>query len=176
MEFIARKRNHHNNWEMEAAPPIRLTARVLLLDENDRVLLFRGQSPETPDIRFWFPTGGGIEPGESAEIAARREVKEETGLVDFVLGPHIWNRRHVFTFYGSKQDVRETWFFARVPHFEINTSGFTDLEREVLQEHRWWTLPELKTTPDFLTPRNLAELLEDLLTNGLPKVPVTVPA
>ena len=160
---------------MEAEVPIRLTARVLLLDENDRVLLFRGQAPETPELRFWFPAGGGIETGESPEEAARREVKEETGLENFVLGPHIWNRRHVFTFYGSRQDVREVWFFARVPHFEINTSGFTEFEREVLQEHRWWTLNELETTSDFLTPRNLAILLKDLFLNGLPTKPVTVP-
>ena len=159
---------------MEVEPPIRPTVRVLMLDEEDRVLLFRGQDPDVPNIRFWFPAGGGIEPGESVEIAARREVREETGLSNFVLGPHIWNRRHVFTFYGSTQDVREVWFFARVPHFEINTSGFTEMEREILQEHHWWTLSELKTTSDVLTPRNLAELVSNLLANGLPKTPITV--
>ena len=160
---------------MTLQPKIRPTARVLLLDENDRVLLFRGQDPNNPEVRFWFPAGGGIEKGESAETAARREVREETGLLEFVLGPHIWNRRHVFTFYGKEQDVREKWFFARVTHFEIDTSGFTEVEVEVMQEHRWWTLQELEETTDYLTPRSLAALLRDLLMNGLPKEPVTVP-
>lgn len=159
---------------MENAPPIRPTVRVLMLDDQDRVLLFRGQDPNQPGIRFWFPTGGGIEPGESPEEAARREVWEETGLINFELGPHIWNRRHVFTFYGTEQDVRETWFFARVPAFTIDISGFTDQEREILQEHRWWTLPELEATTDVLTPRDLVALLRGLLENGLPKNPVTV--
>jgi len=155
-------------------PAIRPTVRVLMLDDQDRVLLFRGQDPHQPTTRFWFPAGGGIEPGESVEEAARREVREETGLANFELGPHIWNRRHVFTFYGTHQDVRETWFFARVPAFSIDTSGFTDQEREILQEHRWWTLPELEATTDVLTPRDLAALLRNLLEKGLPKNPVTV--
>ena len=70
--------------------------------------------------------------------------------------------------------MRETWFFARVPTFDIDTSGFTDQEREILQEHRWWTLSKLENTTDVLTPRDLAKLLRDLLENGLPTIPVTV--
>ena len=160
---------------MNFPPKIRPTSRVLLIDEKDRVLLFRGQDPAKPEVRFWFPPGGGIEDGESAEAAAKREVAEETGLVDFELGPHIWNRRHIFTFYGSHQDVRETWYFARVANFEIDTSGFTDVELEVMQEHKWWTQEELDKTTDFLTPRSLAPLLRDLLANGLPPEPITIP-
>ena len=95
-------------------------------------------------------------------------------MAKFELGPHIWNRRHVFTFYGTYQDVRETWFFARVPTFDIDTPGFTDQERKILQEHRWWTLSELEITTEVLTPRDLAQLLRGLLENGLPTKPVTV--
>ncbi|HEX7405366.1 MAG TPA: NUDIX domain-containing protein [Candidatus Nanopelagicaceae bacterium] len=160
--------------QMEHDPVIRPTSRVLLLDEIDRVLLFRGEDPLTPTIRYWFPAGGGIEPGESPADAARREVWEETGLVDFELGPHIWNRRHVFTFYGANQDVRELWFFARVHSFEIDTSRFTQMERDVVKEHKWWTQSELASTNDVLTPRALASLVQDLLVNGLPKSPVDV--
>ena len=159
---------------MEEEPVIRPTARVLLLDELDRVLLFRGEDPLTPKIRYWFPAGGGIESGESAADAARREVWEETGLANIELGPHIWNRRHVFTFYGALQDVREVWFFARVLSFDIDTTRFTKMERDVVKEHKWWTQGELETSSDVLTPRGLAALLRDLLHNGLPTSPVDV--
>lgn len=161
--------------QMTSEPIIRPTVRVLMLDELNRVLLFRGQDPSKPSIRFWFPTGGGIEEDETPEEAIRREVLEETGLKDFVLGPHIWNRRHVFTFYGHEQDVREMWFFSRVPNFEVDTTGFTELENEVIREHRWWSLKELEKTDDVLTPRSLAPLLRGILVHGLPKEPITVP-
>lgn len=160
---------------MGIEPTIRPTARVLMLDEFDKTLLFRGTNSSVPDTRFWFPPGGGIETGELPEDAARREVFEETGLAEFELGPHIWNRRHVFEFNGELLDMREQWFLGRVAHFEINTHGFTDIERQIVQEHRWWQVHELEETMDVLTPRNLAYLLRDLLENGLPSDPVTIP-
>ncbi len=146
-----------------------------MLDDSDRVLLFRGEDPDQPTTRFWFPTGGGIESGESAEDAAHREVLEETGLKEISLSPHIWNRRHVFKFYGKYQDVREIWFFARVRAFTVVTSGFTEIEKEIVKEVRWWTIAELEETTDVLTPRNLAFLISDLLLNGLPTKPIEVP-
>jgi putative hydrolase of the HAD superfamily len=154
--------------------PVRPTARVLLVDGRDRVLLFRGHDPVAPEVRFWFPPGGGIEAGESAEDAARREVREETGLAEVVLGPHIWNRRHVVRFYGVLADLRELWFLARTPSFDVDTSGFTDLERETVPEHRWWTLRELEAAEDVLAPRDLAGLVRRLLEDGPPPSPVTI--
>ena len=160
---------------MDIEPVIRPTVRILLVDDQNRVLLFRGQDPDQPNTRFWFPTGGGIELGETAQEAARREVQEETGLTEFELGPHIWNRRHVFTFYGSYQDVQELWFFARAPAFEIDISGFSEEERKSIREYRWWSHDDLENTKDLLTPRTLASLFRKLLTDGLPKHPVDVP-
>jgi 8-oxo-dGTP pyrophosphatase MutT (NUDIX family) len=159
---------------MQSEPTVRPTARVLLFDDRGRVLLFRGLDPAEPDIRFWFPPGGGIEPGETPEEAARREVREETGLAEVALGPHIWNRRHVVWFNGVHTDVREVWFLARVPAFDVDTSGFTDIERTVMPEHRWWSHQELALTSDWLTPRDLARLVCNLLDNGPPDAPETV--
>ena len=56
----------------------RPASRILLTDPAGRVLLFRF----TPDDRppFWCTPGGALDPGESYEQAARRELREETGL------------------------------------------------------------------------------------------------
>ena len=57
---------------------VRPAVRILLLDESDRLLLFRATNPDTGQ-RFWLSPGGGIEPGEDVAAAARRELFEETG-------------------------------------------------------------------------------------------------
>ncbi len=142
------------------------------MDELYRVLLFQGQDPSDPSKIYWCPVGGGLEPGETSEDAARREVREETGLVDFDLGPHVWSRQDRYSFNGEHYHVNETWFLSRVSVFEIDTTALYGLERVSFVQYRWWTQSELDVTTEIMTPRQLAPLLKDLILNGAPDVPL----
>ena len=159
---------------MTTEPTIRRTARVLLVDELGRLLLFQGQDPSNPSNIYWCPVGGGLEPGESPENAARREVREETGLIDFDLGTHVWNRHDKYSFNGKNYHVSETWFLSRVSAFEIDASELFGLERVSFLQYRWWTQNELDLTSEIMTPRQLAPLLKDLILNGAPVVPLDI--
>lgn len=55
-------------------------ARIVLLDEVGRVLLFRIVDPLEYKLPVWITPGGGIEVGETMSQAASRELNEETGL------------------------------------------------------------------------------------------------
>jgi 8-oxo-dGTP pyrophosphatase MutT (NUDIX family) len=158
---------------MADPPQRRFAVRVLLLDEHDRLLLFRSVQPDT-GAAFWFPAGGGLEAGEDVRAAAVREVEEETGLADVALGPEVWRRRHVFTWRGTRWDQRERWFTARVTHFEPDAKGMTETETVDLTAWRWWTVAELESTPDELVPRDLAARLRVLLADGPPADPIEV--
>lgn len=158
----------------EPAAVVRPAARVLIVDPAERVLLFRSADPDRPGRTFWVTPGGGLEPGESAAEAARRELAEETGLAVETLGPQVWSRVARFTFSGTRYEAHESYFLLRCEPFEPDTSGLTTLERDGHFEHRWWQLAELREQAPLTAPPDLAAQLEVLLREGLPATPVRV--
>nr|WP_246260712.1 NUDIX domain-containing protein [Cellulomonas taurus] len=147
--------------------PFRTAARVLLLDEQDRVLLVRGHDVDQPERSWWFTVGGGLEPGESAREGAVREVFEETGLVldpAGLIGP-VWSRSAVFDFLLQRCRQDEEFFLARVDGAaELMRDGWTELEAAVLDEMRWWPVAELDAVQIEVFPAGLAALIRPLLT------------
>lgn len=74
--------------------PWRLSARLLLQDQDNRLLLIRARDPREPSVGEWWEIpGGGVEPGEDTVAAALRETAEETGFVvpgDQVIRSPCW--------------------------------------------------------------------------------------
>lgn len=67
---------------------MRVAAYAVIVDDDDRMLL--AHWVEGPRGAWTLP-GGGLEPGEDPERAARREVTEETGYrvaIDKLIGVH----------------------------------------------------------------------------------------
>lgn len=148
-----------------ASPVSRLAARVLLLDEVGRILLFRGGDPAAPDRgTWWFTPGGGLDPGETRRQGAARELFEETGLrvSPASLGEPVLSRSVQFEFDGRSYDQDEEFFLVHGRVFDVDTAGFTDLELASVVEHRWWTRAELAGTQDKVFPAGLVTLLEQV--------------
>lgn len=147
-------------------PVVRRSAKVVLVDPDDRVLLFRGQDPSTPTQGvFWFPPGGGIDGKEDLHEAARREVLEEVGL-DLSgrdLGPVVLRRDASFSFEGVPYLQHEAYFVVRVDRVEVDPAGWTDQERRAISDHRWWPVHDLIDTDETIYPEGLGDLLLDKL-------------
>jgi 8-oxo-dGTP pyrophosphatase MutT (NUDIX family) len=139
----------------------RVAAKVIVVDFDDAVLLFRGGDPARPDEgTWWFPPGGGVEPGESIGQAAWREVYEETGLGIEELGPVVLRRNVEFTYKGVRYRSDEHYFIVCAHRFEVNQSRWTRNEAEVIEEHRWWPIRELRVTKEVVYPEDLVTLVE----------------
>src|SRR6185503_1448260 len=98
---------------MSQAPILRQAARVLLLDSSDRIFLMFF-APGQDGAGVWITPGGGLEPDETFEQAATRELWEEVGLRDFELGACVWHRRHTSAYQDRVIEQEERFFVVRV--------------------------------------------------------------
>jgi 8-oxo-dGTP pyrophosphatase MutT (NUDIX family) len=129
---LAVGQSNSDNANMTRTP----NAASVALIEKDRVLLI--QRNRTPYFGMWSLPGGRLEPGESAETAAVREVREETGLTCFRLTP------------VRRMLLAEGRFALQV----FATEGFEGeiTPSDEIADWRWvrsWELAGIVTTPDL---------------------------
>jgi 8-oxo-dGTP pyrophosphatase MutT (NUDIX family) len=155
----------------------RPSARVVLVDDDGCALLFRIVDPLDPKPPVWITTGGGVEPGEDLVEAARRELREETGLVvDAVeLGMPVAVCRGEWEFRGVPL-WSEDWFFAlRVDRFDPSDAEWTDLERDLHVAWRWSTAGEIDATDEVVLPACLADVVRRIVRGERTPEPVELP-
>jgi len=141
----------------------RPSARLLLIDPQDRLLLFRfahRQGALAGQI-YWATPGGGLEPGESFEQAALRELAEETGFEAGEIGPEIGGREFTLRLPSGEDVLADERFFALRIEGEPSRAGWTAQERHVMQER--WSLEALMATSETVFPENLPDLLRAAL-------------
>jgi 8-oxo-dGTP pyrophosphatase MutT (NUDIX family) len=156
---------------VDEAPIQRPAARILLINDQDRVLLLRANVAEG-DV--WITPGGALEPGETAEDAALRELREETGIETTELSPCVWTRVHRFEWGGQRYEQREQFFVARAVSSAISLGGCGDAEREFLSEWRWWAAEEIAESDAVFAPRTLTKILPAILACEYPDEPIAL--
>jgi 8-oxo-dGTP pyrophosphatase MutT (NUDIX family) len=153
--------------------PIRHVARVIIIDGVGSVLLCRySQTTDDLVVCYWVPPGGALEAGEDHRTAALRETQEEAGLV-VQLGCQLCERRFVLHMQDGPVDQIERYFLARLSSVQPEV---TNSSSEDIQELRWWSLDDLRSTTERIYPDGLVEQLSSLMAgtvSGGPANPTT---
>lgn len=156
----------------------RLSARVIVVDDEGCVLLVRVVDNLDTKPPLWITPGGGLEGDESLPEAAARELREETGLTvaPRQLGTPIAVSRGQWVHRGTPLQSEDWYFGLRARRFVPTIDGYTDLEREVHEVWRWWTPAELAAPAEIVIPKDLHQVVGLVLhETDLGRRPVILP-
>ena len=131
----------------ESGLPERRNVRAAVVDEEDRILLLRYRDEYD---EWWTTPGGGREEGETDEQTLRRELEEEVGLVEFTLGPLLWELGG-----WTREEPGFGSFLSRV--YLVRVDRFEPPFLTEAHELRWFSTRELRSVST--RPPDLAERL-----------------
>ncbi len=114
------------------------------------------------DGRYWGFPKGLIEPGETPEVAALREISEETGLVREVL---LLKAALPLTEYVYRRRDSGSLIFKRVHHFLVEAPAGAELHPDPAEiaEAAWLGLGEARRRLSFKNTYPIIDAARDLL-------------
>ncbi len=174
--LIAAAQAHHlSRLRLMAFVLRRSAARVICTDPDGRVLLIRATDPaDSSKPAWWEIPGGGIDPGEQPEATCRRELHEEVGITDAVIGECVWIQHAQFSFAGWDFDQHEQIFVATASGEATDAPRLEAFEAMAFGGIRWFTLDELLADPSPTVPPRLREFLPDVLAGIRPDPPIDI--
>ena len=153
-----------------AAMPTRPSARLLVLNPQGSVLLFRFSYRFGPlaGQSYWSTPGGAVEQGETFQEAAARELFEETGIIATAIGEPVAERTFPLQLTdGTWVTAEELYFLVQANDDSVSRAGWTDAERQTMFDHHWWTMEEISGTGEIVYPENLATMIAEAASKRL---------
>ncbi len=162
--------------------PTKNSIRVLLFNPQNEILLMKINDPSTKASNgqyygpFWALIGGGIEPGESLQEAAIREIYEETGIRDqeIKLGPVVWYGEFQLFQDGILNHLKQSFIVAQTQKVQMTLENLTLEEQNIVEKLAWFSFDQIKNCNEVIYPVALVDYLPAILSGNRPKTPIAI--
>lgn len=156
---------------------VRVAARVVLMNSRGEVFMLNAKDLGDPSRTWWMTCGGGEQMGELPAQTAARELAEETGIEcepSELVGP-LAKRRAVMEFSNHTLHQDEV-FFGLIDDsvIDFEEAVWTDVEKASIVGAKWWSREELECTTEKFYPRQLAQLMDLVITGTVPETPLVL--
>jgi len=124
------------------------SAGGIIFNDLGQVLLINNEALKDPTKSYWGFPKGHLNPGESSQDAAVREVKEETGL-EVKVKAKVGDHKYVFTFNGEKIFKVVTMFLMQL------IGGELKIQTDELLDAQWMEPDEALKKLSFSQDKSL---------------------
>ena len=150
--------------------------RILLFNPANELLFMGAEDKNLTGVdgnkgRFWFLVGGTLEAGETFQAAARRELTEETGLMDadVVWGAEIAEGTVHLKKNNQPLNIYQRFIVAKTEKDAVHLYDLDAWEQKAVKGLRWFSPEEIQTSTETFYPRVLKAYLPKILSD-LPKL------
>ncbi len=135
---------------------IRNSARALIINENNEILLQKFDFYFTGKMKvLWVTPGGGVEDGENFAQAIERELFEELGISIKIKDESIFTLDIPFDGNNGRFISHEVYYLVLVSKtISITFKNMTANEKNTFHTVKWWSLEELRKTNEEFEPRS----------------------
>ncbi len=162
---------------------IRNSAKIVLLNDKNEILLIGTDDKNIRDTngeykgRFWQLLGGKVEENESMEDALKRELFEETSILDknVAFGPIIWFGELDLLMHGVKTKIKQKFVLARLKGYaDSNLKHLTPEEKETVTKLKWFSLKAIEESREIIYPGLLPVYLKQIIEGHIPSTPIEI--